>query len=95
MLFRFNGGARNGVPIRIIADTLGHSRTSVTMDVYAHVLPAQGVASDAGWPSPRHPSIGDFQFHGYGLQVVQSDSGFLMLNVPKLDGKSYLSALAS
>jgi len=31
----------NGVPIRVVADTLGHSRTSVTMDIYAHVLPAQ------------------------------------------------------
>jgi len=30
-----------GVPIRVVADTLGHSRTSVTMDIYAHVLPAQ------------------------------------------------------
>lgn len=31
----------NGVPIRIVADTLGHSRTSVTMDIYAFVPPAQ------------------------------------------------------
>jgi len=31
----------NAVPILVVADTLGHSRTSVTMDIYAHVLPAQ------------------------------------------------------
>ncbi|GAB4154253.1 MAG: site-specific integrase [Planctomycetaceae bacterium] len=31
----------NNVPLRVVADTLGHSRTSVTMDVYAHVLPTQ------------------------------------------------------
>lgn len=30
-----------GVPIRVVIYSLGHSRTSVTMDIYAHGLPAQ------------------------------------------------------
>lgn len=33
--------------------------------------------------------------HGYGLQVVGKDGGFLMLQVPIISGKSYLSPLAS
>lgn len=37
----------NGVPIRVVSDTMGHSRSSVTIDTYAHVLPAQErVAAD-------------------------------------------------
>lgn len=31
----------NGVPIRVVSDTMGHSRSSVTIDTYAHVLPSQ------------------------------------------------------
>ncbi|MEX2287745.1 MAG: site-specific integrase [Planctomycetaceae bacterium] len=31
----------NGVPIRVISDTMGHSGSSVTIDTYAHVLPSQ------------------------------------------------------
>ena len=30
-----------GVPIKVVSDTMGHSRASVTMDIYAHVLPSQ------------------------------------------------------
>ncbi len=29
------------MPIRGVADTMVHSRTSITMDIYAHVLPSQ------------------------------------------------------
>jgi integrase len=28
-------------PIHELSDTLGHSRSSITIDTYAHVLPAQ------------------------------------------------------
>lgn len=28
-----------GVPAKVVAETLGHSRLGVTMDVYSHVLP--------------------------------------------------------
>lgn len=31
----------NGVQIRVVSDSLGHSRSSVTIDTYAHVLPSQ------------------------------------------------------
>ena len=30
-----------GVPIKVVSDTMGHCRASVTMDIYAHVLPSQ------------------------------------------------------
>lgn len=31
----------NGVPIRVVSDTMGHSRSSVTIDTYTQVLPSQ------------------------------------------------------
>ena len=31
----------NGVPIRVVSDTMRHSRSSVTIDTYAHLLPSQ------------------------------------------------------
>jgi integrase len=34
-----------GVPVRVVADMLGHSQTRVTQDTYQHVLPA--LAQDA------------------------------------------------
>jgi hypothetical protein len=33
--------------------------------------------------------------HGYGIQAVQEDDAFLHLNVPIIDGRSYLSPLAT
>jgi integrase len=30
-----------GVPIKVVSDTMGHSRASVTMDIYAHTLASQ------------------------------------------------------
>src|SRR5437870_2483716 len=30
-----------GVPIKVIADRLGHASASITLDVYSHVLPSQ------------------------------------------------------
>jgi hypothetical protein len=33
--------------------------------------------------------------HGYGLQIVKKDGAFLHINVPIINGKSYLSALKS
>jgi integrase len=33
------------VPVRVVADMLGHSQTRVTQDTYQHVLPA--LAQDA------------------------------------------------
>ena len=30
-----------GVPIKVVSERLGHSTIAMTMDVYAHVLPAQ------------------------------------------------------
>jgi predicted phosphodiesterase len=33
--------------------------------------------------------------HGYGLQAVQGDGGFLHLNIPIIDGLSYLKPLAA
>lgn len=37
-----------GVPIKVIAETLGHSRPSITIDTYVHVLPCQDrMAADA------------------------------------------------
>ena len=38
----------SGVPLRVVSDTLGHCRSSVTIDTYAHVLPSQErTAADA------------------------------------------------
>jgi integrase len=31
-----------GVPIQVVSQRLGHTRTSTTMDVYAHILPGMG-----------------------------------------------------
>ena len=31
-----------GVPIPVVSQRLGHSRTSTTTDIYAHVLPGMG-----------------------------------------------------
>ena len=31
-----------GVPLQVVSERLGHSRTSTTSDVYAHVLPGMG-----------------------------------------------------
>jgi len=28
-----------GVPVKVVSERLGHATTSITMDVYAHVLP--------------------------------------------------------
>jgi integrase len=37
-----------GVPIKVVSDRLGHSRVAMTLDVYAHVLPAMDrAAADA------------------------------------------------
>ncbi|MEX0702296.1 MAG: site-specific integrase [Planctomycetales bacterium] len=30
-----------GVPVKVVSDTMGHSRASVTLDIYAHTLPSQ------------------------------------------------------
>jgi integrase len=29
-----------GVPVRVVADLLGHAQTRITQDTYQHVLPA-------------------------------------------------------
>jgi integrase len=29
---------RDGVPVKVVAERLGHAQASITMDVYAHVL---------------------------------------------------------
>jgi integrase len=37
-----------GVPIKVVSERLGHSRVGMTLDVYAHVLPAMDrAAADA------------------------------------------------
>jgi len=37
-----------GVPIKVVAETLGHSRPSITIDIYVHALPCQErMAADA------------------------------------------------
>lgn len=37
-----------GVPARVVMETLGHSNISITMDTYTHVLPElQSQAADA------------------------------------------------
>lgn len=43
-------------------------------------------------PLWRHTSPTDWS-HGYGLQLVRPDQGFLHINVPIIDGKSYLVQL--
>ena len=30
-----------GVPIKVVSERLGHTTIAMTMDIYAHVLPAQ------------------------------------------------------
>jgi integrase len=37
-----------GIPIKVVSERLGHSRVAMTLDVYAHVLPAMDrAAADA------------------------------------------------
>ncbi len=36
---------RAGVPVQMVSQRLGHSRTSTTTDIYAHVLPGMGRAA--------------------------------------------------
>jgi integrase len=38
-------GLRNGVPVKVISERLGHAQASFTMDVYQHVMPS--MQSDA------------------------------------------------
>jgi integrase len=33
-----------GVNVKVVSEALGHSRTSFTMDIYAHALPGMGEA---------------------------------------------------
>lgn len=35
-------GAPAGAHVKVVSEALGHSKTSFTMDVYAHVLPTMG-----------------------------------------------------
>lgn len=44
-------------------------------------------------PYWNHTRVNDWS-HGYGLQLVRPDGGFLHVNVPIIDGKSYLVQLA-
>jgi integrase len=38
----------NGLPVKVVSERLGHAKTSITMDTYAHVLPGmQDAAADA------------------------------------------------
>jgi len=30
---------RDGVPVKVVSERLGHAQASITLDVYAHVLP--------------------------------------------------------
>jgi len=32
---------RNGVDLKVVSDRLGHSRASLTLDTYSHLLPGQ------------------------------------------------------
>jgi integrase len=34
-----------GVPVHVVSERLGHATVSITLDIYAHVIPSQG--SDA------------------------------------------------
>ena len=33
---------RAGVPVKVVSERLGHATISITMDIYAHVLPGMG-----------------------------------------------------
>ncbi|MEX0718453.1 MAG: tyrosine-type recombinase/integrase [Planctomycetaceae bacterium] len=46
-----------GVPINVVSETLGHSRPSITIDIYVHVMPCQhSLAADAMDEMFRHKS---------------------------------------
>jgi integrase len=36
----------SGVPVKVVSDLLGHSSPTITLSIYAHVLP--GMAGEAG-----------------------------------------------
>jgi integrase len=36
----------SGVPVKVVSEMLGHSSPTITLSIYAHVLP--GVAEQAG-----------------------------------------------
>jgi integrase len=35
----------SGVPITVVSERLGHSKPSITLDVYAHAIPKDGAAA--------------------------------------------------
>jgi integrase len=36
----------SGVPVKVVSEMLGHSSPTITLSIYAHVMP--GMAEDAG-----------------------------------------------
>jgi integrase len=43
---RITLGHQSGVPARELAERAGHSKPSMSLDVYSHVMPADEVAKD-------------------------------------------------
>jgi integrase len=41
-----------GVPVQVVSERLGHTRTSTTTDIYAHVMP--GMGRDAAAALEKH-----------------------------------------
>jgi len=43
-----------GVPVKVVSHRLGHAKTAITLDLYAHVLPSQGKDAAAALGSILH-----------------------------------------
>ena len=43
-----------GVPVKVVSHRLGHSKTSITLDLYSHVLPSMGKDAAAAVGSILH-----------------------------------------
>jgi integrase len=43
-----------GVPVKVVSERLGHSKTSITLDLYSHVVPGMGKDAAAAVGSLLH-----------------------------------------
>ncbi len=99
----FHHGTRTGVhAAKANLDDLGgnivfghtHRISQYTKETWDGIIGAWSV----GCLSQLRPMYGDTNVsnwaHGYGIQIVESDGTFLHLNVPIIDGRSFLGHLS-
>lgn len=68
------------MPIKVVAETFGHSRPSITIDTYVHALPCQNAWRPTRWTRSSGPTEPNVR-HGASLAP-------LLLSAKKRDGRS-------